>query len=437
MTYLDAMAYLEGLSRFGMRLGLSRITALLDAMGNPQSNLCFIHIAGTNGKGSVSTMLANTLSHSGYKTGLFLSPYILCFRERMQVDGEMISEADFAACANSVCRCADRLAQTGESPTQFELETAIALEWYRQKGCDVVCLEVGLGGRFDSTNVIAAPLLQIITSISLDHTQVLGDTIAQIAFEKAGIIKGGTTILYPLQDPEALEVLQRVCVEKGSVSIQPDLAQLHIVCDHWLDGVFSYEGNLYHKSLPGRMQVYNCLTVIAAVHALQAQGFLISQESLQHGIETTRHPARMEVLSRHPLVLLDGAHNAAGAQALADTLAQLDANSITLVMGLLADKDESSILQDLLPYATRFLSLTPNNPRALPAKLLAMRARQFCQHVESFDDAHAAIQVALSNLGKQDALVICGSLYLASDLRPILMDALSSQAIGREGAVHG
>lgn len=426
MNYLEARAYLDGLSRFGMKLGLSRMIDLLAAMGNPQNELRFVHIAGTNGKGSVATMLANTLTRSGYQTGLFVSPYIICFRERMQIDGEMISEYDFAACASFAIHCLEQLSGDIESPTQFELETAIAFEWYKRRGCAIVCLEVGLGGRFDSTNVIAAPLLQIITAISLDHTQVLGDTIEEIAFEKGGIIKGGCTILYPIQEAAARTVIARICEEQGSTLKSPSLEALEILNDHWLEGVFAYEGAVYHKSLPGRVQLYNCITMLAAAKTLQEKGFKITQAAMHHGIEQSRHPARLELLSKKPLVLLDGAHNPAGAQALADSLRQLNLRKLTLIMGLLSDKDEGRILQTLLPFATGLIALTPENPRALPAQQLCERARALGYAAECFDDARTAITAALCDLDVEDGLVVCGSLYLASQLRPILIECLSS-----------
>lgn len=425
MNYQEAMAYVNGLSRFGINLGLRRITALLEAMGNPQQALRFIHIAGTNGKGSVSTMLSNILTHSGCKTGLFISPYVLCFRERMQVNGEMISEEDFADCADFVCHCTDKLAAEMEFPTQFELETAIAFEWYKRCQCDIVCLEVGLGGRFDSTNVIAPPLLQIITAIGLDHTAILGENIKKIAFEKAGIIKGGATVLYPLQEKDAFRVIEAQCKEMGSTLIRPDLSLLSVIRDHWLEGEFSYDGASYQKSLPGKIQIYNCITVIAGARELQSLGLPITEADIRHGIEHTSFPARMELLSREPLVLLDGAHNTDGARALAQTLDELSARPITLMMGVLEDKNYEEILKILGKYASHFIAVTPDNPRALSAKTLAAYAHQYCSRMESYEDWCGAVRAALQSLAGEAALVVCGSLYLASSLRPILLQALS------------
>lgn len=430
MNYAQSLLYVEGLARFGMRLGLSRITALLEKLGNPQKTLRFVHVAGTNGKGSVSTMLANTLQRSAYRTGLFISPYVLCFRERIQINGDMISEDAFAACASRVRDCIEQMAlPPDDAPTQFEFETAVALCWYAQMQCDIVCLEVGLGGRFDSTNVIPPPLLQIITAIGLDHTDILGETLAQITFEKAGIIKGGATVLYPIQDPAVQTVIETICRERGSTLRQADLAQLQIMDDGSFTGAFSYRQTVYHKSLPGGVQVYNALTVITAVETLRTLGLTIPDDALQYGIENTQFPARMELLSEAPFVLLDGAHNPDGARALAAALSARSGRRITLMMGVLQDKNYAEILRILMPHVQHFVALSPDNPRALPAQTLAELAQAHCPSVRFYTDNALAVQEVIQSLDAMDALVVCGSLYLASTVRPLLQHALAS---GRE-----
>lgn len=421
MNFKEAMQYVDGLSRFGMHLGLERISALLDKLDNPQNDLRFVHVAGTNGKGSVSSMLSNCLTKEGYTTGLFISPYVLCFRERMQVNGEMITEEDFAACATQVCRCADEMAAELASPTQFELETAIAFVYYKRRNCNIVCLEVGLGGRFDSTNCIPAPILQVITAIRLDHTKILGDSIEQIAFEKAGIIKGGETVLYPIQDAAARAVVERVCQERGSILRVPRVDDLKILHDDWKAGSFSYDGQCYQKSLAGFVQFYNGITVIEAVYALRRAGLAISDSALRHGIEQTQFAARMERLSEQPLVILDGSHNPDGASALADTLQRLAPRPITLLMGVLDDKDYAKILTILAPHAKNLFALTPDTPRALPAVILAQQAQSVGLDAVAYTDAKRAVFDALAQLGDDGILVACGSLYLASELRPILL----------------
>jgi len=424
MKYKEALTKLNARSKFGIILGLERISTLLERMGNPQNKLKFIHIAGTNGKGSTTTMLSNILQHSGYRTGLFISPFVLCFREVMQINGEMISETEFAECADFVFRCADNMAEICEYPTQFELETAIAFEWYQRKKCDIVCIEVGLGGRFDSTNIIHAPILQIITSISLDHTAILGDTIEKIAYEKAGIIKGGTTILYPLQRDEAVTVVKNKCKETNSLFVQPDLNQLTITKDHWLEAEFKYDGIPYRKSLPGKFQIYNCITVITAAEQLKKMGFNINDSDIMFGIENTYFPARMEVLSKEPLIILDGSHNPDGALALEQSLKELFPRPITMLMGVLADKEYHVILKSVGKYVEKFIAVTPNNPRALPGKDLCEEAKKVCKNTVYFEQLQEAVQTTLAELTSDSVFIICGSLYLAAEIRPLVLEQL-------------
>ena len=421
MNYNEALQCLFSKGTFGHKLGLERIQKILDKMGNPQNNLKFIHIAGTNGKGSTSTMLSNILIHSGYKTGLFISPYVVCFRERMQINGQMISEEEFASIAKYVYDCSNQIDLNGESLTQFETLTAIAFEWYKRKNCDYVCLEVGMGGRFDPTNIIPKPILQIITSISFDHTAILGDTIEKIAFEKAGIIKGGTTILYPLQKINAIEVIKKKCEETGSKLVIPDVNKLSITNNSWQKDDFIYNGLKYHKSLKGEFQIYNCITVIEAAKQLQNQNLLITDNDIKFGIENTYFPARTEVLSKKPLIILDGSHNSGGIKALEQTLKSLPNHPITIIMGVLADKNYNDILNTVIKYADNFIAVTPNNPRALKAETLCQIAKSICENSYSCDDLNNALEFAISKTGDEGALVVCGSLYLASEIRPLII----------------
>ena len=426
MTYTQAMERLENSGRFGIKLGLERMETLLNALGNPQNQLKFVHIAGTNGKGSTATMLSTILIRSGYTTGLFVSPYVLCFRGRIQKNGVMISEEDFARCAAEVYACVDALGEEFEPPTQFELEVAIAFLWYRHCGCDIVCLEVGLGGRFDGTNVIAKPLLELITAIGVDHTGIWGESIEQIAFEKAGIIKGGTTVVYPLQEEGVWTVLEEQCRKKGSRLVRPQVDRLETLGDDWLEERFSYCGVHYQKSLLGTIQLYNSITVITAAEELQRQGLTITQRAMEEGIANTYVPARVEVLSRSPLVILDGSHNPDGARALNTVLRRLDC-PLHLLMGVMQDKEYQDILEILAPRASSITTVTPHVPRALSAKDLAEAAEPFCAHVSWQEDMEVAVRKSLEGLKPGTALVACGSLYLAAELRPILCRVLEER----------
>ncbi len=422
MNYKETLRYIDSFALFGSVLGLDRLIELLKRMGNPQKKLKFVHVAGTNGKGSTTTMLSNILIKSGYKTGLFISPYVLCFRERMQIDGCMISEDDLCSCTGFVKKHVEKMRGDSLVITQFELETAIAFEWYSRQGCDIVCLEVGLGGRFDATNVIDCPLVHVITAIDYDHTAILGDSISKIAFEKAGIIKGSSTVIYPLQQDDAKQVIVNCCEKAGSVPVIVDLSTLEITDKSWMAFNFDYDGLSFEKSLPGLFQVYNAATAYTAALQLRECGYTITDDQIIYGIKDTFFPARTEILSRFPLVVLDGAHNISGAQELAKTLKGITGDKIILMIGLLSDKDYDKILEILLPFADMAILLTPNNPRALMATQLADIAKKYCNCCLSFDDYNLAVDYVFSVATENDAIVACGSLYLASDIRPLLID---------------
>lgn len=419
MDYQQALNKLNATATNTFNLGLERLVALLEKMGNPQDELKFIHVAGTNGKGSIVKMLGNILSASGYRTGLYISPFVLDFKEQFQVDGRMIFPEEFAQCASFVFDLIDF--NDPDRPTQYEIQTAIAFEWYRRCGCDLVCLEVGLGGQDDATNVIKTAILHIISSISLDHQDILGETIYEIATKKAGIIKTGPTILYPLQDRVAMDVIAKKCESQKSELVIPDLNKLDTGNGEGWGNDFVYEGQSYHKSLNGQIQIYNCLTVIEAIKKLTELGYPVAIDSVRQGIANTWFPARMEMISFDPTVILDGSHNPAGARALADFLGQFSHRKITIVMGVLKDKDYETLLEYLAPLADRFLAVAPDNHRALPAVELALVARDYCNKVFSYDDNFEAIGQALNNQKEDEVLVVCGSLYLAGQVRPWLL----------------
>lgn len=421
MTYEESLAFIHSHKRFSGASTMAHITELLNRMGNPQNKLKFVHIAGTNGKGSTTTMTANILRHAGYKTGLYISPFVLCFRERMQINGVMISERELAEITAEVKQHCDAMAKNGSEPIEFELVTAIALQWFARQGCDIVCFEVGLGGRFDATNVIAPPLVQVITSISLDHTAILGDTIEQIAFEKCGIIKGGVTVCYPVQELSALSVIMEQCAIKGSTLVQPNANSIEVLNHTLFDTVFCYRGLELHPSLAGEHQIYNAVTVVETCIQLRLQGFGIKDSDIVYGIGNTHFPARMEVLSRKPLIVLDGAHNPSGTQALERALQQLSTHKITVIMGMLADKDWKDSSARIARHAAKFIAVTPPSPRALSAEQLALVVKQHCADVQSCNNIPQATALAVENLGEQDALVVCGSLFLAAEVRPILL----------------
>ena len=422
MEYQEALDYIHHTLKFGSHPGLGCIRKLLDRMGNPQDSLRFVHVAGTNGKGSTSAAIASVLTKAGYKTGLYISPYIEDFCERIQIDGEPIPHTELARCVEEIWPYAESLAaEPGERhPTEFEIITALAFRYYRQTGCDAVVLEVGLGGRFDATNVIGTPLASVITSISYDHTEILGDTLSKIAYEKSGIIKkGGLAVSSPGQDPEALAVVMEACEAGGNTLTIPNLRGVRVLAEG-IDGTeILYGEKRLFIPLCGRHQIANFLTAYETLRALrERRGFVIPEEAVAAGFAAVRFPARMEVLHRSPMVILDGAHNPGGAATLADSIDRfLSGRKITMILGILADKDYRTVVPLLARRAARLIAVRPDSPRALDPAVTLETARPACPDGVALDSYDEALAEAMRGLSPDDVLVICGSLYLAGPMR--------------------
>ncbi|MBC8570215.1 bifunctional folylpolyglutamate synthase/dihydrofolate synthase [Zongyangia hominis] len=417
-TYQETLDHIHSLLRFGSRPGLERIRTLLKRLGNPQEKLKFVHVAGTNGKGSTTCMIAAALQRAGYRTGLYISPYVVEFRERMQINGAMITEEELCALMDRVRPQIEEMAARDEIITEFEAITAAAFLWYYERGCDIVCLEVGLGGRFDATNVIGVPEASVICSISLDHTDVLGDTLAQIAMEKCGIIKpGGVTVCYPLQEPEALAVIMEHAAKRGNPLIMGNFAGADIGEETMLGSRFRYRGLALRLRMAGRHQIANAVTAVETLLALRERGYAVPDAAIVEGLASVRFPARMEVLCERPLIVLDGAHNLSGMQALEKVMASLDHKDIRVIMGMLSDKDYRASVALIAPYCRRLATIRPENGRALDPAVLAELARVYVPETAAFEDYDAAIAYAMEGMGEEDVLFICGSLYLATSMR--------------------
>lgn len=429
MTYEQALDQISSLLRFGVKPGLERIEKLLELLGNPQDKLKFVHVAGTNGKGSTCALMASVLSKSGYKTGLFTSPYLTDFRERMQINGEMIPREEVAALMEKTMPLVEQMAVNGENITEFELITAIAMQWFAQNQCDIVVLEVGLGGRLDATNVIKTPLVSIITSISLDHTAVLGDTLEQIAWEKCGIIKeNGITVCYPDQPKEAYEVIRNTAAERKNRFITARMDSVRVLSMNITGTGLNYNGLLVNLPFIGEHQVKNAVTALAAIEVLKTKGFQIADHSIEAGFCCASFPGRLEVLSRAPLVLLDGAHNPDGTAALAQAIRKyLKGKKIIAIMGMLADKDVTTSIKNLDGLFSQVIALAPNNPRAMSAQELAARWWNQNTGARPMEDVDAALNKAFELAGEDGAVVICGSLYLAGEVRPRVLEFLKSK----------
>ena len=414
MNYEEARVYLDETSKYGSVLGLENIKALLDRLDNPQKSLKFIHISGTNGKGTVLAYLSTILRKAGYRTGRYISPTLFSYRERIQVNEEMIEKE---ALARHVTAIADAVADMKEkkagTPTAFEVETALAFLYFQEKNCDIVVLETGLGGALDATNIIQTTQLEVIVPISMDHTDVLGKTLKEIAMQKAGIIKPHTTMVTAVQKEEAREVLQKVCQEKESRFCEVEEQEISDVQYGYIRQSFSYKNwKNVEISLAGEFQIRNGALALEAVNQLRNIGFSLSDEAVYAGMREAKWLGRFTVMSQDPLVILDGAHNPQAAEALRKSLElYFKGKKLYYVFGVFQDKDYKKIIEITAPLAEHIITVeTPNNPRALSAEELKKQVEKVNTSVETGESIEAAIEKNLSNMGTEDVLVIFGSL---------------------------
>ena len=435
----DPIAYINTPRWQASRLGLERIRELLERLGRPQDRLKFVHVAGTNGKGSICAYLASILNAAGHRTGMFTSPYIERFEERIRVNSAMISPDELRDVTLAVREHAEAMAEeTGGHPTEFELMTAVALEHFARCGCDIVVLEVGLGGRLDSTNVIDAPEACVIARIGLDHTALLGNTLAAIAGEKAGIIKEGSAVVPWPQEPEAMAVIEHAAAEHGCELRMPDFAQLEEGAVKWEDGASPFRSFSYREwtdlrtGILGSYQPQNATVALEVVSVLRGRGWHIPDEAVRAGVARTRWPGRFEIVEGGSspdgfAIVVDGGHNPQGARALADSLAEVfPGRKPVFVIGVLEDKDYPRMLEDVLPLGSAFVCVTPDNPRALPAHKLARAIRwtgqdllgcSACVNPVVARDFEDAIRRA-RELADPDGLICAfGSLYSVAALK--------------------
>ena len=418
MTYQEALTYIHSLDRFGSRPGLDRVQKLFDMVPEALDQK-FIHVAGTNGKGSVSAMMSYILREAGYKVGLFISPYIVDFRERIQINNEMIGEEELAGAVTYLKPFVEELNAEDVVITEFEFLTVVSFYLFKKHGCDIVVCEVGMGGLLDSTNLIRSPLCSVITRIALDHTEVLGNSVSEIAVQKCGIIKRGSPVASSAQDDEAMRVIRDTADMLGDPLYLGENVTVHDIRADIGGIFFRYMGEEMRLNLIGDHQVENLRCTLAAVEALRERKKLpLTAEHIRKGLDKVRHPARFEKLIEHPLVVLDGAHNPSGLWAFANAVsAYADDHKKTLIIGMLSDKDLSGLrhLQGLFGH---IIATNIGNPRALAAGFLAEELRKLCDNVEVVADPKAAYQKALGYGGD---VFICGSLYLASEIRPYIL----------------
>ncbi len=422
MNYEESLAYIHSVMWQGSRPGLERITELLSRMGNPQKDLKVIHVTGTNGKGSFCAMLESILRHSGYHTGLFTSPYIEHFEERMMANGKMISREMLAELTSEIKIHADAME---DLPTEFELITAIGFAFFKKMGCDVCVVEAGMGGRLDSTNVFDAPILSVITGVALDHTAFLGDTTEKIAYEKAGIIKKGVPILVGNADLGALSVITEKADSLGSPIITVDYDKIENLKVSLAGSSFDFaQRKNIQIPLIGLYQPRNAANVLTAVDILQNLGYAITEEALRKGLLATEWKARFEKLSDDPIVLYDGSHNPEGIAYAVKTIKKLFGDTkVKLVTGVMEDKDHGGMAKALSEIAACVYTVTPNNPRAYDCRKFAAEFAEIGVCAKGFDSIEDAVYTAVTE-NPELALIGLGSLYLYSDFKAALKKIL-------------
>lgn len=443
MDWNDAIALLHGADWKHTKIGLARMQALMQLLGDPQEKLRFVHIAGTNGKGSACAMTQSILTAAGFRTGLYISPHLAAFNERISVDGRMIPDAAFRRLAAHVREAVQKL---GEEPTDFELITALSFCWFAEQHCDFVVLEVGMGGRMDATNVIPSPEVCAVMHIGLDHTEFLGDTVEKVAAEKTGILKPGADVVLYHQQPSVQEVVRQRFYEVNGPSgdarlIVTDPSSLRplsaasaaaapaeedrrseVAHPLSLDGqCFAYRD---HRDLCirllGKYQMENAMAVLDIIDGLRRRGYSVSEEAIRQGLRDAHWPGRFELLSRDPMLIVDGAHNPNGAEALADTIhSYFPDRKICFVMGVMKDKDYHTMLRIIAPLAECFITELPDSPRALdPAALQSEIRSYFDGPVETAPSVTEAVQLALHRAEEKDSIIVCfGSLYQVAEIR--------------------
>lgn len=420
MNYEEARVYLDEVSKYGSVLGLDNMRELLGRLGNPQDHLKFIHISGTNGKGSALSYMSTILSGAGFRTGRYISPTLYAYRERIQVDGVMIDRESLAALVTVVKEAVDAMeAENKGNPTVFEVETALSFLYFKEQKCDIVVLETGLGGTLDATNVVKTTVMEMISSIGMDHMEFLGGTLQEIAENKAGIIKPHTWVVSAEQDPKAAEVIKRVCREKDcklSV-VDPDAFQ---------DVHYGYEKQTFtyknwkdvEITLAGTYQVTNAALALEAVEALRKLGYSLTEEQVRKGMKAAFWRGRFSVIHKNPVVVIDGAHNPAAAKVLKDSLeTYFQGKNLHFIMGVFADKDYQSVIEMTAPLAKHIITIeTPGNPRALSAVKLKEAVEKVNPSVEAAGSIREAVEKSMKNAQKDDVIAAFGSLSFLGEL---------------------
>ncbi len=427
MNYAEAIEYIYSRRKFQKSSGHERMLRLLELLGNVQEKLKFIHVAGTNGKGSVSTALSYCLKEAGYKTGLFVSPFVVEFGERIQVNNRYIPKNEVAEITSFIKESVEIMESEELYPTVFEVTTALALCYFAKEKCDIVVLEAGIGGEHDSTNVIKNTVLSVFTHISLDHTEMLGDTVEKIAKEKSGIIKkgsqvvsfpGGDTLGFLGQENKAVEILKAKSESLSCTFHSPSAENTTVLSDSILGVEFVYEGLRVKSPLCGRHQIGNMMTVVCCLKVLQSSGYKISDSDIENGISKATLPARMETVSKKPLVILDGGHNEDCILALKRSVSDyLKGKNVIFLMAFMKDKDYASSIKHIAPVCSKFVFTNVDKLRGEAPLVLKSIAKGCCDDIECEENAAFAFERIVKTMSENDALVVAGSFYLSSEIR--------------------
>jgi len=412
----ETLEYIHNVKWQNVKPGLERIRTLLSALGNPEKSLKFVHVAGTNGKGSTSACIASVLQEAGYRTGLFISPYILRFNERMQVNGEHIPDGELIALTGRIRPFADSMA---DPPTEFEMITALAMQFFLDRQCDIVVLEVGMGGELDSTNIIETPELAVITAIGLDHVKELGPELTDIAKAKAGIIKRNGSVLIYGGEPEVEDVFTGTCAAQGAKLHKADFGRIKSI-EYSLNGTkFSPEPyGTVELPLIGAYQPKNALVAVTAAELLREKGYIISDNDIIKGISSVKWPGRFEILGREPVFILDGAHNPQGIEAAAESIRRhFGGRKVVFLFGVSADKDIGTMIPFIAPLAESFIAIKPDNPRSMDAGKLAALLSSTGVPVSAPGTVSEGVARALETAGRDGIVCALGSLFISAPVR--------------------
>ena len=428
MNYEEAIEYIHSTYKFGSKLGLENIGRLTELLGNPQDSYKVIHVAGTNGKGSTCNLIKEVLVDAGYKTGLFISPYLEEFTERIQVNNKPIDKDSLSRITTLVKDKIDIMLSEGYNhPTEFEVVTAIGFEYFKEQNIDFLVLEVGLGGRFDSTNIVKSPLLSVITSISYDHTEYLGDTLEKIAYEKAGIIKENSNVVIFPQGENIKNVIRKKAIENNTKVYEVSSKNIEKIKSDITGQWFKYlKKDVFNIdelkiNLLGEHQLLNALTALQSLEVIKKEGYNISSENVKNGFSKCKFPGRFEVINKNPLIVLDGGHNTDGIKQLSKTLKEYFMDKkIIFFYGMLKDKDPKAFFDYILPLAKEVYTLTPASPRAVKAEDLAKSIESNYNIKATALQSYDLVLTVLKSADKSDIIAFAGSLYLVGGIRTLL-----------------